>query len=55
MQRLNVLFLLSDLKLIRLEIEAENREDVEKLVADMCERFLTNPVIEDSCVEISES
>ena len=42
-------------KLIRLEIKAENREDVEKLVSDMCERFLTNPVIEDSCVEISES
>ena len=42
-------------KLICLEIEAENREEVEKLVADMSERFLTNPVIEDSYVEIFES
>ncbi|HUR48332.1 MAG TPA: phosphoribosylformylglycinamidine synthase subunit PurS [Acidimicrobiales bacterium] len=37
-------------KSIRFEIEAPNESDARSRVEAMCERFLTNPVIEDSSV-----
>lgn len=39
-------------KCIRFEIEAEGEAEARAEVADMCDRFLTNPVIEDSVVTI---
>ena len=41
-------------KLIRLEVEAESVDVAQSLVEDMCNRFLTNPVIEDASVEVRE-
>jgi phosphoribosylformylglycinamidine synthase subunit PurS len=40
-------------KLIRFEIEADNEAAAQKEVADMCERFLANPVIEDTVVTLT--
>ena len=42
-------------KSIRFEIEAPDESEARSRVESMCERFLTNPVIEDSAVSISES
>jgi phosphoribosylformylglycinamidine synthase subunit PurS len=39
-------------KSIRFTIDAENEDAARELVSDMCERFLTNPVIEDSSIAI---
>ena len=41
-------------KLIRFTIEADTPEAARSEVADMVERFLTNPVIEDAVVRIEE-
>ena len=42
-------------KMIRFELDADDREAAETEVADLCERFLTNPVIEDSTVTVTEA
>lgn len=42
-------------KSIRFEIEAPDESEARTRVEAMCERFLTNPVIEDSSVWLSES
>jgi phosphoribosylformylglycinamidine synthase len=41
-------------KSIRFTLEAASREAAELEAADMCARFLTNPVIEDSEIVLSE-
>ncbi len=41
-------------KLITMEIEAESKEEVEREIKEMAEKFLVNPVIEDYSYEISE-
>jgi len=41
-------------KLIELQIEGDNREEVGAQVQDMCKRLLSNPVIEDFNYEIEE-
>jgi phosphoribosylformylglycinamidine synthase PurS subunit len=41
-------------KAIRFEIEAADRSAAEAEVADVCARFLTNPVIEDAEVTVTE-
>ena len=35
-------------------MEAESVDVAQSLVEDMCNRFLTNPVIEDASVEVLE-
>ena len=40
-------------KLIRVEIEGTDQAAGEAEVADLCQRFLTNPVIEDSTVTVT--
>ena len=42
-------------KSIRFEIEAEDEAAARSEVDDLCHRFLTNPVIEDSTVTITEA
>ena len=39
-------------KVIRLQVEADSVDEAHSLVEDMCNRFLTNPVIEDALVEV---
>ncbi len=39
-------------KAFRLTVEAADEQDAEKQVEELCRRFLTNPVIEDSVVTI---
>jgi phosphoribosylformylglycinamidine synthase subunit PurS len=39
-------------KLIRFEVEAATEDDARAEIADMVERFLTNPVIEDAVVRV---
>ena len=39
-------------KVIRLQVEADSVDAAQSLVEDMCNRFLTNPVIEDALVEV---
>ena len=39
-------------KVIRLQVEADSVDEAQSLVEDMCNRFLTNPVIEDTLVEV---
>ena len=39
-------------KLIELELEAESAEEAQERVAEMCERLLSNPVIESFEVSI---
>ena len=41
-----------DGKVIRLQVEADSVDEAQSLVEDMCNRFLTNPVIEDALVEV---
>jgi len=41
-------------KSIRFRVEAADRDTAAELVDDLCHRFLTNPVIEDSFVTIVE-
>lgn len=40
-------------KSIRFSVEADSAEAANEQVADMCDRFLTNPVIEDSTISIA--
>jgi phosphoribosylformylglycinamidine synthase subunit PurS len=42
-------------KAIRFAIEAADRPAAEAEVADLCQRFLTNPVIEDSSITVTET
>ena len=42
-------------KSIRFQIDAPDEAEARRRVEAMCERFLTNPVIEDSSVSLSES
>ena len=39
-------------KVIHLQVEAESAESAERVVEDMCNRFLSNPVIENATVEV---
>jgi phosphoribosylformylglycinamidine synthase PurS subunit len=41
-------------KCIRFEIEAPDEAAAEQRVGELCERFLTNPVIEDAAVRVEE-
>ena len=41
-------------KAMRFEVDAADEATAGKLVADMCERFLTNPVIEDATISLTE-
>ena len=42
-------------KSIRFEIEATDEASARREVDDLCTRFLTNPVIEDAVVELTEA
>jgi phosphoribosylformylglycinamidine synthase len=42
-------------KAFRFTIEAPDLDSARSQVDDMCERFLTNPVIEDSDVSVAEA
>ncbi|AKG91481.1 phosphoribosylformylglycinamidine synthase, purS protein [Geoglobus ahangari] len=37
----------SSVKVFRIELEAKSREDAEKMIEEMCEKLLANPVIQD--------
>ena len=39
-------------KVIQPQVEAESAESAERVVEDMCNRFLSNPVIENATVEV---
>ncbi|HJM20363.1 MAG TPA: phosphoribosylformylglycinamidine synthase subunit PurS [Acidimicrobiales bacterium] len=39
-------------KVIRLRVEADSASAAKTIVEDMCKRFLSNPVIEDTTVEV---
>lgn len=41
-------------KLIELKVEGESREEINKQVKDMCEKLLSNPIIEDFKYNIEE-
>jgi phosphoribosylformylglycinamidine synthase len=41
-------------KCIRFQVEAADESAARAEVADMCERFLTNPVIEESTISLHE-
>jgi phosphoribosylformylglycinamidine synthase len=41
-------------KSIRFDLEAADRAAAEAEVADLCQRFLTNPVIEDAVITVTE-
>ena len=41
-------------KLIRLELDADNRIDAEHRVEQMCQKLLANPVIEEYTFEVKE-
>jgi len=41
-------------KVIRFDLESEDEAAARAEVDDMCERFLTNPVIETATVELTE-
>ena len=38
---------------IRLAVEATDEDAARQQVAELCERFLTNPVIEDARIEVA--
>jgi phosphoribosylformylglycinamidine synthase subunit PurS len=40
-------------KAMRFDVEAADEASARSLVEDMCERFLTNPVIEDATVSVT--
>jgi phosphoribosylformylglycinamidine synthase subunit PurS len=42
-------------KAIRLSIDAASADDARARVDELCQRFLTNPVIEDSTVIVTET
>ena len=39
-------------KAIRLTVEAAGEDEAQRVVVDLCARFLTNPVIEDATVTV---
>ena len=39
-------------KCIRFQIEAEDDQEANNIVTELCSRFLTNPVIEEAVIEI---
>ena len=39
-------------KAIRLTVEAADEDEAQRVVEDLCARFLTNPVIEDAAVSV---
>ena len=39
-------------KIIQRQVEAESAESAERVVEDMCNRFLSNPVIENATVKV---
>jgi phosphoribosylformylglycinamidine synthase len=41
-------------KSIRFDLEAADQAAAEAEVADLCQRFLTNPVIEDAAITVTE-
>ena len=41
-------------KYVELNIEAENLENAEQIVADACNKLIANPIIEDFSIHISE-
>ena len=41
-------------KAMRFEVDAADEQAARSLVEDMCERFLTNPVIEDATITIMQ-
>jgi len=41
-------------KYLEVSVEGKDREEVEGQVRDMCDRLLTNPVIEDYTFEVTE-
>ena len=42
-------------KAIRLSLDASSADAARSRVAELCERFLTNPVIEDATVTVTEA
>ncbi len=42
-------------KAIRFEVDAPDATAAESMVSDMCDRFLTNPVIEDARITVEAS
>ena len=42
-------------KAMRFEVDAADEAKARRLVEDMCERFLTNPVIEDASITLTET
>ena len=42
-------------KAFRFTIEAPDRQAAEGAVEELCKRFLTNPVIEDSTITVTEA
>lgn len=42
-------------KSIRFSIDADDEDSVRSQVQELCDRFLTNPVIEDSAISIQSS
>jgi phosphoribosylformylglycinamidine synthase len=42
-------------KLITFELEADSAEQADQQATDMCQRFLTNPVIEDARIAVAEA
>ena len=41
-------------KLITFEVDADSADEARELVGEMCERFLSNPVIEDTRSTIAD-
>jgi len=41
-------------KAMRFEVDAPDEQAARTLVEDMCERFLTNPVIEDATITVMQ-
>jgi phosphoribosylformylglycinamidine synthase len=41
-------------RVIHLEVEGDDRRDVEARVEEMCRQVLANPVLEDFAVEVAE-
>ena len=42
-------------KVIRLQVEADSPAAAKTIAQDMCDRFLSNPVIEDASVEVLDT
>jgi phosphoribosylformylglycinamidine synthase len=41
-------------RVIHLEVEGDDREDIVAKVEEMCRQVLANPVLEDFAVEVTE-